>query len=179
MKNEIPKILNSYATGEPFTNCIDCDRYLLDDNVTYFIEKAMRQYNKEGYKAKDVLFEYAICMECADQIKGKMSSASREAMENYMVKNSSINHHDSGNLVCIIKGESIEQYDEYQVFSLCQGDNMITPNPMAIGVDALTELENLISSETKDELNRLMGDVFNPAPELEELLPNHRIPFLI
>lgn len=179
MKNEIPKILNSYATGEPFTNCIDCDRYLLDDDMTYFIEKAIRQYHKEGYRAKDVLFEYAICMQCADQIKGKMSAESREAMESYMVKNSSMNDHNSENLVCIVKGESIEQYDEYQVFSLCQGNKMITPNPMAIGADALKELEDLISSETKDELNRLMGDFFNPPPELEELLPNHRIPFLI
>ncbi len=179
MRYEIPEVLNSYATGEPFANCIDCERYLLDEDVTYFIEKAIRQYQKEGYKAKDVLFEYAICMQCANQIKEKMSAKSREAMEGYMMKNSSTAQYNSETLTCIIKGKAVDQYGEYQVFSVCQGQHMITPSPMAIGADALAELEKLISTETKDELNRLMGDFFTPPPELEELLPSHRIPFLI
>lgn len=179
MSNNIPEILNSYSTGEPFTHCIDCERYLLDDDVSYFIEKAIRQYHKEGYLAKDVLFEYAMCIDCAENIKSNMSKASRKAMDSYMLENSSIDTIDNKNLQCIIKGESIDKYEEYQVFSLCQGKSMLMPHPMAIGSDALDELAELISQETKDELDRLMADFFGPPPELEELLPKHRIPILV
>ena len=179
MQNEIPEILNSYETGEPFTNCVDCDRYLLDEGTTYFIEKAIRQYNKEGYQAKDVMFEYAMCIDCAEKIKSEMSIDSRQAMDNYLEQNSSLKSLGGEELQCIIKGESVGNYEEYQVFSLCQGKHMLTSQPMAIGADALDELSELISQETKDELDRLMGDFFGIPPELEELLPNHRMPFLI
>ena len=179
MSYNIPKILQSYSTGEPFTHCIDCDRYLLDDDVSYFIEKAIRQYHKEGYMAKDVIFEYAMCIDCAEKIKGEMSKTSRQAMENYMLYNNSINTINGEDLQCIIKGESVDNYEEYQIFSLCQGKNMLTPQPMAIGANALEELSELISQETKDELDRLMGDFFGSPPELEELFPKHRIPILI
>ena len=179
MENKIPEILNSYETGELFTNCIDCDRYLLDGETTYFIEKAIRQYNKEGYQAKDVIFEYAMCIDCAEKLKGEMSQSSRQAMDNYLQQNSTPQLMNNEELQCIIKGESVDNYEEYQVFSLCQGSHMLTSKPMAIGADALEELSELISQETKDELDRLMGDFFGTPPELEELLPNHRVPFLI
>ena len=179
MSNNIPEILHCYSTGEPFTNCIDCERYLLDEDVSYFIEKAVRQYNKEGYKAKDVIFEYAMCIDCAEKIKGEMSKSSRQAMEEYMLQNHSLDSMDNEDLQCLIKGKSINDYDEYQVFSLCQGKNMLTNHPMAIGADALEELSDIISTETKNELDRLMGDFFGPPPEIKELLPKHRIPILI
>jgi hypothetical protein len=179
METKIPEILNSYETGEPFTNCIDCDRYLLDGKVTYLIEKAIRQYHQEGYTAKDTIFEYAMCLDCAEHIKADMSNASRLAMESYMSQNSNVNAFGNEDLRCIIKGNALDKYEEYQIFSLCQGNNMLTPQPIAIGADALEELSELISPETKDEFNRLMGDFFGAPPELEELFPKHRVPFLI
>ena len=179
MGNHIPKTLHCYSTGEPFTHCIDCNRYLLDDGQNYFIEKAIRQYNKEGYKAKDVIFEYAMCMDCAEKIKAKMSRASRTAMENYMMQNHSMDALNTTDLQCTVKGESIDKYPEYQVFSMCQGSTMLTQQPMAIGSDALEELSELISEETKDEWDRLMGDFFGTPPELQELLPNYRMPIMI
>jgi len=179
MKNEIPKILHSYATDEPFTNCIDCDKHLLEDGVTYMVEKAIKQYIKDGYSAQEVLFEYAICTECAEKVKQKMSKESREAIDNYMMGNHTFHNASNGSLNCMIKGGAVEEYQEYQVFSLFQGNNMMTPAPMAIGSEALEELGQLISNETLDELDRLKGDYFGTPPELEELLPNHRVPFLI
>lgn len=179
MDNNIPEILHCYSTGAPFTHCIDCDRYLLDGGQSYFIEKAIRQYNKEGYKAKDVIFEYAMCLACAEKIKAEMSTASRAAMETYMMQNNSIASIKSKELQCIIKGESIDKYPEYQIFSMCQGSTMLTQHPMAIGSDALEELSQLISPETKDEWDRMMGGFFDTPPELEELLPNYRMPIII
>ncbi len=180
MDNRIPKILHSYSTGEQFTHCVDCEKFLLDDEVTYFIEKAIRQYRKEGYMAKDVLFEYAICVQCAEQVRDKMSISSRNAMENYMMKNRSTNvNKSSKELCCIIKGESIENDEEYQMFTVCQGNHMVTTQPVVIGADALEELSELISIETKEELDQLANDFFGPPPELEELLPSYRIPILV
>jgi hypothetical protein len=179
MSHDIPKSLHCYSTGAPFTHCIDCNSYLLDNGQTYFIEKAIRQYNNEGYSAKEVLFEYAMCLKCAERIKAEMSTESRFAMESYMMQNSSIATLNNEDLHCMIKGESIEKYSEYQVFSMCQGNTMLTQQPMALGADALEELSALISLETKGEWDRMMGDFFGTPPELEALLPNHRMPLII
>jgi hypothetical protein len=178
MKNEIPKILHSYSTGKPFTNCVDCSKDLLNSNEAYFIEKVIRQYNKNGYTAKDIIFEYAMCTTCAEDIKKEFSAASKKAMNNYFAE---INPHSSSdeNLNCMVKGKPVEEYQEYQIFSLCQGKYMLTDQPFAIGLEALEELSAVISIETKDELNRRMGKYFGTPPELEELIPNHRVPLLI
>ena len=71
---DIPSEFYSFSSGVLFDRCIDCDKYLLEKDTEYFIEKAIRQY--DGYKARDVIFEYAICFQCADRIR-KDDGASR------------------------------------------------------------------------------------------------------
>ena len=80
----IPEEFYSFNTGKPFERCIDCDKYLLDGEP-YMIEKAIRQY--PGYSAKDIIFEYAMCVDCAERLKNEMSQESMASIQKFFMSN--------------------------------------------------------------------------------------------
>mgnify|MGYP000507098918 CR=1 FL=1 len=82
---KIPKEFYSFETNSPFERCIECDKFLLDDDTEYIIEKAVKNY--KGYPAKDVVFDYAICMDCADRMRKQISKESWEKMMQYFQEN--------------------------------------------------------------------------------------------
>jgi len=184
-KYEIPEAFLNYSTNSNFTNCIDCDRFLLEGDIEYFIEKAMKAY--QGYKAIDVVFEYAICMECAEKVRKKMSADSMKSIQNYFMDNVDLN--DRLSLVnthndkpaewiekCMIKGTGKDQLEEYQIYAHCRGKQLITTQmPYMISGPALDDIANLLSNQTLDELDNFMNDNFGPPPELEESLPKRRV----
>ena len=83
--DEIPKEFYSFETKAPFEFCIECNKYLLDEGTEYLIEKAIKNY--EGYEAQDVIFDYAICMECAEDMRNQISKESWESMMRYFQEN--------------------------------------------------------------------------------------------
>jgi len=116
----------------------------LEEETEYLIEKAIRTY--DGFEAKDVIFDYAICMDCADQMRKEISKDSWNSMMVYFQENIDItmrlemsNQSPEENIKrCMIKQTSAEHSREYQVLVQCKGKkyNMQNP-PYMISVEAM------------------------------------------
>lgn len=178
-EEEIPSIFHSTIDEKPFTNCSVCDRSLLDGDVDYFIEKSMKRYR--DYDFETTVFEYAICIHCAEMLKESMSEESRKNMERYFLLNGKFNPRmealykgekfdwENGLKKCIFKDSDIEEEMEYQMVAQFRGDKMIVMQmPFTVGGTAIEEMAELMSNETLDEMDDFLGKVGVP-PELREL----------
>lgn len=185
----IPEIFHNYSTGTQFDRCIDCDRQLLDGETEYFIEKALKSYS--GFSAKDVIFEYAICLPCAERLRKQMSKESMQSIQRYFSENINVmqrmqqmhanpENPEAWMKQCMVKGVSIQDLEEYQLYAHCKGNELVTSQmPYMISGLALDEISNLLSNETLDELDNFMDQHFGPPPELMEPLPTRRRPILV
>lgn len=181
---EIPKIFHNYSTGSNFERCIECDIYLLDGKVEYFIEKAIKSY--QDFTATDVIFEYAICTGCAEKMRKRMSSESMASIQRYFSENvdfvrrmqlmqASPNNPESWMSECLVKNTNANQLEEYQIYAHCRGNHLVTTQmPYLVSSAALDEIAHLLSNETLDELDGFMNQHFGPPPELMEPLPGRR-----
>lgn len=174
----IPKEFHSFEKEGLFTNCIECNRDLLDGSCDYVIEKAIRNY--KGYKAEDVIFDYAICMKCALDVQQSLSRESLISIQQYMEQNMRVEERvkqmtylkeDHTRFVeeCLVSSEPKNACDEYQIFAYCRGDKMnLDMPPYMISGKILNEISELLSNETRDELNGFFNKHFSPAPGMFE-----------
>lgn len=182
---DIPEEFHSFDSKSKFERCIECDKYLLEDDVDYFIEKAIKKY--DGFSAQDVIFEYAICLTCAEHMRTKMSTESLQKLESYFMQNMDVFKRmdllETENIgtnawyeECIISGKKMEMINEYQLFAQCRGDKMILGHmPYMVSGEILEKVAELLSPETKDELDNFSKRHFGPPPELKEPLPYQRV----
>ena len=184
-KIDIPKEFYSFSTGALFERCIECDKFLLEDNSEYFIEKAIKKY--DGFSAHDVIFEYAICAKCAERMRKSMSAKSLKSMEQYF--SSKIDLSQRMNLVtanpfdpiawmdeCLFSGTKKTSINEYQIYAHCNGNKLnITQMPYMVSGAVLEEISSLLSLETLDELDDFSNRHFGPPPELANPTPFRRV----
>jgi hypothetical protein len=176
--NQIPRIFHSEATGELFNSCINCDRYLLDGGVPYVIEKAIKRY--PDFNTQDTIFEHAMCLRCQMELRKELSRESLARIDKYFITNADpfqryekLSREHDRNLDawlehCIIKGTTIDEESEYQIYCQCDGKEIVySLMPFMIGGKALDEIMNLLSSKTLGEIDRLMGELFDLPPELK------------
>ncbi len=177
-EHDIPKEFYSFESNKPFENCIECERYLLEEGTEYIIEKALKSY--EGFSAKDTVFDYAICMDCADSMRKKISKESWESMMKYFQENMDMQsrlemQHNlpSENLKsCMVKKTNIDDCREYQIYAHCRGSKLNMDNPpYMISGEVMDELLHLLSEKTIDEMNGFMNKHFSPDPSLMEPTP--------
>ncbi len=178
---DIPDRFYSDEDGKPFDHCKICGKYLLDNGTTYFVEKAMKNY--EGYDFQTTLFEYAVCLDCHSTIQGSMSDESINNLQQYYAKILAdkgnqpividINNFDLDSWLstCFFTGDPVSQMNEYQLVAQFNGDKMVmnTP-PMIIGEAAMEQMAGLLSDKTTDEMNGFRDQFLGPDPELEELI---------
>ena len=180
----IPKDFYSFETGQPFERCISCNRDLLTGNAPYMVEKAIKKYS--GYEARDVIFEYAMCMSCAMDMRNQMSTASLTKLDDYFSREVNMAAHlqalhtsqdiSTSFSNCAVKGTSKEELEEYQLFAYCEGRHIspLVP-PYMISGAAIEEVANLLSAKTIDELDDFLGKHFSPPPGLEDVLDRPRL----
>lgn len=183
MLTEIPEEFYSASTGSLFDKCIECEKNLLEGDTEYLIEKAVKNY--PGYKAKDVLFDYAICMECATKMHEKMSKESLATIQEYFENNidfkSKMEAVESGDMDrltqnCLIKNTPKSESAEFQLYAHCRGDKLFMGNPpYVICGEAMEEVMELLSKSTKDELGGFFNKHFSPDPDLFEKDPSRLI----
>jgi hypothetical protein len=177
---KIPKLFYSTETEKPFSNCISCDNNLLQPQSRYVIEKAIKQYPE--YNTTDVIFEYAMCLNCYQKINEAFSSASKASIEQYFTENVDLNSRRENLLKnkqlsigewtssCIIKGTPIEELTEYQIACQCDGEYMLfTDLPFVIGNIAMDEMMQLLSNKTIGEINGFYDKFFSPDPDIKKL----------
>jgi|TARA_B110000046_G_scaffold184049_1_gene221588 hypothetical protein len=175
---EIPNIFYSYQTQKPFSECLVCSCYLLDDQI-YVIEKALKKH--PGYTAQDVIFDYAICLPCALKMREEFSKDTLAKINayflEYVVTNPPSHQEDPINIDCcldhcVVKKTPISEITDYQIYAHFKGNKLIKSlPPYLISQAAIAEVIPLVSSETQDVLNDFYDRHLRPDPAM--LLPKH------
>jgi hypothetical protein len=179
----IPKLFFSDLVGKPIETCAFCSKFLLDDQVMYSIEKNFRN-NRVDY-------EYAICFECASNLKSEMSEESEVNIQTYMIdtgfyersrdilQSEEIYRVEDFFKQCMIKGTPVERLDEFQVVGIFKGPRLSeVAFPLIIGYEAIEEMNELLSAKTKGELDQFLDDLTGLPPEWKEFF-KHKKPLLI
>ncbi len=180
MQQAIPPQFYSFDSGEPFKRCVECDRPL-DDDCEYMIEKAMKTY--DGYSATDVIFDYAICMNCAMVIRQSFSEKSLEAIEKYfsnvvprpttiLLDNSGYFNIDECLGQCLITGKPQKELKEFQIYAYCKGNSLQRQvPPYMVSNEAVEDLLPLLSASTNDILDDFFKRHFSPDPSIFNPIP--------
>lgn len=181
MNLSIPDEFNSDSDDQPFRNCKICNCDLTGD-VVYTVEKAYKQIDEER---KITLFEVALCLPCAEEQSNKMSDESRQYMEKMMGGNGFMEkRHKSWDSdwrkswkeSCLITGEPVKLNDEFHVVGQFKGGELIPyATPFVIGQALLEEIQENLSFETKEEMDRFGEQFLGPDPSIRELLPDYQI----
>ncbi|MBV6644252.1 MAG: hypothetical protein KI790_02320 [Cyclobacteriaceae bacterium] len=177
---EIPEIFYSFESKKPFEKCINCNRDLLDGDTDYIVEKAVRKY--KDFEAKDVIFDYAICIDCALEMRKEFSKESAEKMDEYFsshVNAQTMPIKDEGEIDvekciqhCVVKKIDIKELQEYQLFAYCRGEKLFQGiPPYMVSAAAVEEILPLLSNSTSDLLNGFYEKHFSPDPSLLEPTP--------
>lgn len=163
----------------PFENCCQCEKGLVESGELYLIERCFKRVNASY---EHVIFEYAICLECAESMNQSLSKESLMTMQLYFYdyfrgekrwQRLKLLAEDERywNKGCLIKGTPREELSEYNLCGLFIGDKMVLGEfPYIIGDEAMEEIVELLSAETKDELDDFRKNVLGTPPEFEELL---------
>lgn len=168
----IDKAFYPFDSDEPFQSCTMCKTEFGAD-TDFLVEKAV--------KGTDVIFEIAMCIPCAENMRKQLSTDSVKRMEEYMavvdfegrseyfLENQSDNVNDFiGN--CLVTGEAIDKNEEHQIYAYCQGGEMIySALPYAISGAVMEEIQELLSPETKQEMDDFMDQYLIPD-DLRDLL---------
>ena len=171
----------SSETGAPFTNCISCGCALLEGDQAYLIERAVRQI--PDLRAKEVVFEYAMCLSCYEALYTKLSAASLERIDAFFSEHVDYEGRartllaepqvslDPWLAQCMVDGTPRESLTEYQMVAYCIGSDIVLAHtPCLIGGPALEQVVDLLSNETLDELGGFADDHLGLPPELKKLM---------
>lgn len=170
----IPKDFYSFETGAPFTECIECGKDLMDGQP-YLIEKAFR--NHAEYGVKDTIFDYALCMNCAESLKNEMSKESVDALMKFFGERMDYYHQleraskpAMENIsTCMISGKNVDDCAEYQIYAYCINNTLSDQlPPYMISGEVMDEILPLLSKKTTDDLNGFFNKHFSPDPSLME-----------
>lgn len=178
---DIPPLFRKADTELPLAECLMCKRDLLQPGVHYMIEKSIRNYRELG--TQEVIFEYAMCMDCAMEMRMELSEESRRNIENYFMAHiqpgarqataGEDGQYDFHKLIsnCIVKNSPINDSHEYAVYAHCIGNKLaISEMPYALSGEAMDEMMQLLSNKTLDILDDFIGEHFSGPPELREIL---------
>lgn len=175
--SSIPKLFWSDLEKQPFQKCINCQAKLLEENIPYMIEKAVKGF--DGNNISATIFEYAVCIPCASQMQLKLSATSRSNIANFFNENvnfetrlDKLAEAPEGEWLreCLIQKNEVNAEGECQLYGLCQGEHFIYKEfPYMIKIEALDEIMDLISAETLRELDDFKKELIDGPPELREL----------
>jgi hypothetical protein len=177
----IPEMLFSGDSGKPFANCMVCDKFLLNNGTPYMIEKAVRQI--PAMNVKEVLFEYAMCMDCVAMMNASLSVESRQRISAYFAERVNFLKRGMGFLKnnrldieswtenCLIKQTPIINTAEYQIVAECDGNNLaFSCAPFALSMEAMEEMTALLSEKSLGEIDDFTGKYFTGPPEVSAIL---------
>lgn len=176
-QHKIPLSLRN-EEGNLHSHCRVCNAYLLENESEYYLEKVVRRVPE--LETEQVLFEFAVCAHCLGELRKSLSKKSKAAMENFFtakMKETFIQRPETNayaafeNKLCLITGKSAKEFETYQMAAFCQGTKLHPHQPpMLIGDSVLEESSELLSAETRDELNNFLNNNFGWPPEFAKLL---------
>ncbi|MDP5170969.1 MAG: hypothetical protein NWR72_12045 [Bacteroidia bacterium] len=177
---EIPELVKDEETGKPFAHCRICELDLQSPPKPYMVEKVIRRNKELGLN--EVLFGYAICLDCAGDMRSQISKESMLAIQQFISQRvdfqarimevfeqdfPDVDRHLS---TCMITGNSIKEEGEYQIAALCEGDSLVLGLwPYVVSSTAIAELSGLLSNETLGHMDDFYGQNFGLPPEWADL----------
>ena len=175
---KIPPMFYSDLTQQPFKNCINCNKDLMQQGTLYMIEKAFVQTQPQ--QTRSTILEYAMCYDCWQETQKTLSSESLERIKAFFAKHVDLNKRyeslkDHSNFTdwlqnCLVSGEKVSEMKEFQVACQCDGEYMALHYlPYLLSGTVADELMELLSAKTLDELDDFKRRLTTPSPDLEEL----------
>ena len=176
-KTDIPERFCNEDSKEPFRTCVSCEKDLNDKR--YFVEKA---FKKDPWAEKhQVIFEYALCEECAQKKNNELSEESKANIEKYFTErtaemsvgklltmNEEVDH-------CMVSQSELSDCEEYVIYGYFEGDQMLQGMfPYGLSGKILDEITSLLSEQTLGEIDDFIGDHFSGPPEFRELLKDKK-----
>lgn len=184
----IPDEFHQDGSGKLIENCKMCNKELLDSSEAYVLEKAIKKFPE--IEAREVIFEYAICMGCAQESRKSLSKQSIQDIEEFLssdeVKSNLLNAMEASLTngasmldYCIVTGAHIDEVEEYQIMAHCNGKKLSQgTQAFMISGKGLEIINELLSAETRDELDRLKDEHFGVPPEFDKILNPTDLVFL-
>ncbi len=172
----MPEDFYSDTEEKPFVNCKVCEQELTGTGVPYTIEKAF----KRTADGEDVtLFEVAICIPCAEKQSRKMSKESRDYLasvmgdQGFFQKRQKLweNWQEEWKSSCIFSGNEVKENDEYHIVGHFQDGELLPQQaPFMIGQAMIEEIQENLSFETKEEMDRFGEQFLGPDPTIKALM---------
>ena len=141
----------------------------------YLIEKAFK--NHLEYQVRDTVFDYALCMKCAEKVRDEMSKESMAAVSKFFAERMDFNKQlwrlgrpaEENITTCMLSGKALNECSEYQIYAFCVYDRISSEMPpyMICG-EIMDEIIPLLSHKTTDSLNGFFNKHFAPDPSLME-----------
>lgn len=177
-ENNIPKEFKLEDEDyELHRHCKVCEKELIDSGAEYCIEKVVRRVSETNQA--QTLFNFAICMDCIGQLRQRISAESMQAIELFqmrkiMAAQKEEEHNPMRSFYeqrCMFSGKNIGELESYQMIAFCRGAHLADNKPpMLIGAEVLEETQEILSAQTRDELNNFTDDNFGWPPEFARLL---------
>ncbi len=170
-EQHIPPSLFNEDSGQLHRECKICQKELLKGEV-YGIQKVFKNYPDQEPQA---LFDFALCSQCMQEARQELSLESRERIDQFMMER--VNElatkgidvgtrFDHG--LCALSGKALSATSEYQVVAVCK-EGQLLESPLALSDDILEAIQDLLSKESKDTLDRFKETNFGWPPELKKL----------
>lgn len=173
---DMPEALYS-EEGTPFEHCKQCGKNLQYPPAAYTMEKVFKRY--PNTPKPQVLFEYAVCDSCTDDIRNDFSEESKRSMQAYFAQNmqhaEDLEQRDLQKRLhtCLIKNTDLAEEQEYAVVARAHGNQMLFGQyPFAVGLTAMDEMAELLSDKTRDLLDDFVERNFTGPPEFEVVPPD-------
>lgn len=179
---EVPEVFYSETTGKAFKKCSLCDEVFFHES-SYIVEKSFKRDNAGN---AELIFEYALCGNCQNNLKSELSEKSLKNIEMYYKlyvdfekRSTELMSKTDSNMEnwiskCIITGKPISEEKEYTIGGLFYMNKLVLDAmPMALSEKAIYEMQEVLSKKTKDFLDGFQNEIF--PPEIREKLPDGRL----
>lgn len=166
---------NDYITEKPFRECKSCGTSL--EHIPYVVEKALRQQG--GLERPTVVFEVALCMNCTEDMRQSMSASSLQNVQQYFQQNAAMeqmqSHSPEGLNTCAVSGKEVSQLEEVQLYAYFMPGMEVPAVSYALSGEIIEQVVELLSEETKDEIDDFMEQNFGLPPEYKSRLVGRKL----
>ena len=162
--------LVSEETGESFRHCIQCHLPLLETAGPWLVNKEFRR--------GECIQEYAICQECRDEVTGRFSEESKEAVRLFLeteidwaarVRDFMMDE-DSRFAACVACRKPRDEAEGFGISALFdEGGKPVTgPLPLLVCGSCINRISAALSVETRAAWKKFLEDHFPGPPSGED-----------
>ncbi len=183
----VPREFHSFETGRPFSQCLVCGRSLLEDGVSYIIQKTISR--------GEVIMEFAMCDTCCEELNNEMSEESRQKIDEML--RGRLDLEERGRRLSSLPGAGLDTWlercavtkkrrgdcESYTIQAVCDGPDLLYFGyPLLISDEAEELIVSVLSQATKGRMDDFVGQYFGPpvgALDLDPVKPTPATPVLV